>query len=95
MTILIPGKMYTFSQLYLTYKNIGKFVHDRAGNSGVIYSDEPFVLIEIADRPLVLIDRIYTGKVHRDTQLVKILRCDPKEEMLVWVAAIPESFISV
>jgi hypothetical protein len=93
MTILIPGKMYTFSQLYLTYENIDKF--EREGNSGVIYSDEPFVLVKIADRPLALIDRIYTGKVHRDTQWVKILRCDSEaKEMLVWVAAIPESFIS-
>jgi len=95
MTILIPGKMYIFSQLHLTYKNIDKFDHDRAGHSGVIYSDEPFVLIEIADRPLALINRIYTGTVHRDAQWCKILRCDPEKEMLVWVAAIPESFISV
>lgn len=91
MTILIPGKMYTFSQLYLTY-NIDKF--DHPGGSGVIYSDEPFVLIKIADRPPALINRIYTGMVHRDTQWCKILRCDSEEETLVWVAAIPESFIS-
>ena len=90
MTILIPGKMYTFSQLYLTYENIDKF--EREGNSGVIYSDEPFVLVKIADRPRgETWRRIYTGKVH----WVKILRCDSEaKDMLVWVAAIPESFIS-